>query len=79
MADGTDVNHNRCIRGCHAYGAIWTPTFSEHISCERPGDSQYEGPLPSGSTQCLEAQLDCSSCGLQYAPHFPACYLDVLS
>ena len=41
--------------------------------------SQYGGPLPSGSTQYLEAWLECRCCGFQYAPHFPACYLDVLS
>ena len=24
-----------CIHAYHAYSVIWTPTFSEHISCER--------------------------------------------
>ena len=24
-----------CIRGYHAYGAIWTPAVGEHLSCER--------------------------------------------
>ena len=47
MAEGTvTFEIDSCIHGYRAYGVIWTPTFSEHISCERPGDSQYGGPLP---------------------------------
>ena len=37
MDDGT-VGRSKidsCIRGYHAYGAIWTPTDGEHFSCER--------------------------------------------
>ena len=71
-------NHDSCIRGYIVLTVRYGHPLSANISAASGQEIQYGGPLPSGSTH-LEARLECSCCGFQYVPHFPASYLDVLS
>ena len=63
MDDGTVAFEiDSCIRGYHAYGAIWTPAVGEHLSCEREmanTEDPYAVAVMRGSTEEGRAELPC--------------------